>query len=90
MNKNNSKIDYFNHFYKIWFSYDHPLKVQRIHEWSSLDSALYTHFNNKLDLAIEQYGQARLQTELTKLRQLLRDVQEECVEVSVFLSLQCD
>lgn len=55
-------------------------EAKKIREWNSLDTALYDHFEKKLDMAIEKYGRDRMSLEVNKLRAELRDVEEKCVD----------
>jgi hypothetical protein len=57
-----------------------PVQARKIREWNSLDTALYDHFEKKLDVAIEKYGRSRMQSEVAKLRSQLREVEEKCVD----------
>jgi len=63
-----------------------PVQARKIREWNSLDTALYDHFEKKLDVAIEKYGRSRMQSEVAKLRSQLREVEEKCVDVSIEIS----
>merc|ERR1711979_118562 len=55
-------------------------EARKIREWNALDTALYDHFEKKLDLSIELYGRSRMQSEVAKLRSQLREVEEKCVD----------
>merc|ERR1712131_36659 len=57
-------------------------EARKIREWNSLDTALYDHFEKKLDMAVEKYGRNRMNVEVSKLRSQLREVEEKCVDVS--------
>ena len=46
-----------------------------------MDTALYDHFEKKLDLAVEKYGRSRMAGEVSRLRTQLREVEEKCVDV---------
>ena len=59
------------------------LRARKIREWNSLDTALYDHFEKKLDLSVEKYGRGRMAGEVTRLRTQLREVEEKCVDVSI-------
>ena len=48
-----------------------------------MDTALYDHFEKKLDVSIEKYGRSRMQSEVAKLRSQLREVEEKCVDVCI-------
>ena len=64
------------------WGYIDPVWARKIREWNSLDTALYDHFEKKLDMAVEKYGRNRMNVEVSKLRSQLREVEEKCVDVS--------
>ena len=49
-----------------------------------MDTALYDHFEKKLDLAVEKYGRSRMAGEVSRLRTQLREVEEKCVDVRFY------
>lgn len=55
-------------------------EAKKIREWNALDTALYDHFEKKLDMAVERYGRDRMSLQVNKLREQLRDVEEKCVD----------
>ena len=71
-----------------YWGYIDPVWARKIREWNSLDTALYDHFEKKLDMAVEKYGRNRMNVEVSKLRSQLREVEEKCVDVSFKIRLQ--
>jgi len=65
---------------KIVTVIDDPEKAKKIREWNALDTALYDHFEKKLDLAVERYGRERMAIKVNQLRTQLRSVEEKCVD----------
>jgi len=57
-----------------------PEKAKKIREWNALDTALYDHFEKKLDMAVERYGRDRMSEQVNNLRAQLREVEEKCVD----------
>jgi len=55
-------------------------EAKKIREWNALDTALYDHFEKKLDLAVERYGRERMAIKVNQLRTQLRSVEEKCVD----------